>query len=263
MTAVDSENAAFWSELCGTSLATALGITSDDPDALGRFDSAYLGLYPYLLPYVDRLPLDGPILEIGLGYGTLAQYLMDTGVEYRAIDIAEGPVRMVRHRARLAGHADAEVVKGSCLDLPWQAETFVSVVSIGCLHHTGDLPRAVQEVYRVLQPDGVALVMLYNRHSLRQLVQAPLVRLRARGGHAEERVRAMYDANADGTAAPHTDYVSRRDVRQLFSSFATIEIEARNFDPIILPRGRVIPRERLLGNVDRLLGLDLYIVARK
>ena len=76
----------------------------------------------------------------------------------------------------------------------------------------------------------------------------------------------MYDVNTAGEAAPHTDYVSRSDVRQLFGAFSEVSVDAQNFDPLRLPLGRrrvTIPRERLLGNVARVLGLDLYVHARK
>jgi hypothetical protein len=112
--------------------------------------------------------------------------------------------------------------------------------------------------------------MLYHRHSFRQLVEVPFLRvrlalLRGRRDRAlRERVRALYDTNESGEAAPHTDFVSRREVRQLLRDFATVRIEAQNFDTYVLLRGRlVIPRERLLDNVARVLGLDLYIWATK
>ena len=165
---------------------------------------------------------------------------------------------MVRHRLRLAGEDPGDrVLEGSALEVPHASDTFDFVYSIGCLHHTGDLPRSVGEVHRVLRPGGTAVVMLYNRYSARQLQRVVIPGL-LRRGQAPSTVRGMYDTNAAGDAAPHTDYVSRRDVRRLFSDFSDVEIDARNFDP--LP---YVPRRRLLGNVDRLLGLDLYITARK
>jgi hypothetical protein len=69
---------------------------------------------------------------------------------------------------------------------------------------------------------------------------------------------AMYDTNAAGDAAPHVDYWTRGGVRGMFGAFSHLEVDVRNFDST-----RFVPRERLLGNVDRLLGLDLYITARK
>lgn len=268
--AIDQRNRAFWEELCGTEFARRHGIVEITPASLQRFDEAYLAYYPYLGPYLSELPVDGQdVLEIGLGFGTVGQMLAARGARYHGADIAPGPVAMMRDRLRWLGQLDGEaVVQASALELPWPDEMFAFVVSIGCLHHTGDLPRAVSEVHRVLRPGGTAFVMLYNANSFRQLTLAPRGRakvLRARGVSMEQ-VRATYDSNAAGEAAPHTDFVSRRDARRLFGAFSNVRIEAQNFDtlaPTIGGRTIVIPRERLLGNVARFLGLDLYIHARK
>ena len=71
-------------------------------------------------------------------------------------------------------------------------------------------------------------------------------------------MRARYDADSSGEAAPHTDFVSIAEVRDLFSPFRTVEVDRRN-----LSAGRVpIPRDVLLRTrLDRLMGLDLYIRA--
>jgi SAM-dependent methyltransferase len=267
---IDERNQAFWDELCGSSLARSLGITEITPDSVARFDAAYMEHYPYLGRYLSDLPVEGrEVLEIGLGFGTVGQILAARGARYHGADIAAGPVAMMRDRLRWLGQPDeGAVVQASALVLPWEDRTFDFVVSIGCLHHTGNLPTAVHEVRRVLVPGGVAFVMLYNAHSFRQLTRARRERpetLRKKRGRSE-RVRAMYDVNAAGEAAPHTDFVSRRDVRRLFAPFSHVEIAAENFDRVTLPLGRrrvSIPRERLLGNVARVLGLDLYILARK
>jgi ubiquinone/menaquinone biosynthesis C-methylase UbiE len=252
---VDDRNAAFWAELCGTSLAQSIGVTDRTPESLRRFDDAYMGLYPYL-PAQLRAPLEPgeSLLEIGLGYGTVSQRLAEAGFGYHGLDIAAGPVEMVRHRLRMLDVEDAEkrVLQGSALEIPHPDGTFGHVVTIGCLHHTGDLPKAVSEVHRVLEPGGTAMVMLYNRHSLRQLV------LRWRG-LAEERVRAAYDASTGGKAAPATVFVTARQVREeLFARFADVRIERHNFDGT-----RLLPRRLALPTVARVLGLDLYIHARK
>jgi SAM-dependent methyltransferase len=255
----DELNASFWDELCGSALARSIGVEDASEESLRRYDAAYMAQYPYLDRYVpDRL--DGAeVLEIGLGYGTVSSLLMDRGARYHGVDIARGPVDMVRHRARLAGQPLPEqaIVQASALELPHPDSAFDYVVTIGCLHHTGDIQRAVHELHRVLRAGGSAVVMLYNRHSFRQLVK---VRPRALLGraHSDDEVAAFYDANAAGEAAPHVDYVSRADVRRIFSRFSSVRVESRNFD-----NTRFIPRRWLLGNVDRVLGLDLYITARK
>lgn len=267
---IDQRNQAFWDELCGTTTAQTLGITEITPASIARFDEWYTAYYPYLMRYLDDLHVEGRrVLEIGLGFGTVGQALAERGARYTGADIAAGPVAMMQDRLRWLGRGDeATAVQVSALELPWEDESFDVVVSIGCLHHTGDLPRAIGEVHRVLVPGGRALVMLYNAHSFRQLAQAPKQRWRAlrEGRDSGERVRAMYDVNTAGDVAPHTDYVSRRDVRRLFEAFSDVSIEAQNFDlltTLVAGHRVTIPRERMLGNVARVLGLDLYVQARK
>jgi ubiquinone/menaquinone biosynthesis C-methylase UbiE len=175
---------------------------------------------------------------------------------------------MMRFRLERLGRRP-KVIQGSALDIPWGASTFDYVYSIGCLHHTGNLQRAIDEVWRVLKPAGRAIVMLYNENSWRQLVRVKLPlwrqRLQRRGSRTgPEDVRALYDTNSAGDAAPHTDYVSRRDVRRLFARFRRVRTDVQNFDSFYLPYRHIyVPREKCLNNIARILGLDLYITAVK
>ncbi len=268
---IDQQNAAFWDELCGTQLARSLGIEQFSRESLQRFDDTYRSYYPYLGEYVEREDLKGKrVLEIGLGFGTLSHLLASNGCEYYGLDIAPNPVAMVKARLCLLGIDPGHRVReGSALAIPYEDETFDFVYSIGCLHHTGDLIRAIAEVHRVLVCGGKAIVMLYHKHSLRHLVRIPMLKARewwtqASSGDSSQRVRAMYDINAKGEAAPHTDYVSRRDVKRLFSSFSRTRVDSQNMDPLIVLPGRlVIPRHRLLSNLGRVVGLDLYVEACK
>jgi SAM-dependent methyltransferase len=169
-------------------------------------------------------------------------------------------------RARLGEIGQSErapqVVQGSALEIPWPDAHFDAVVSIGCLHHTGDLAGAIREVHRVLGPGGLAVVMVYNSNSLRQLVavrpRAAVGRLRGRG--SDRGARAAYDANAAGEPAPFTEFTSVRGARALFEQFNRVSVVRENMDPL----ARLgIPREKLLGRPAHVLGLDLYVTAVK
>jgi SAM-dependent methyltransferase len=267
---LEQRNAEFWDELCGSGLARQLGLVGRDRQTLEAFDRAYLDFYPYLLGYLDRFKLAGRrVLEIGLGYGTLGQAIIGRGAEYHGLDIAPAPVRMMQHRLALLGTPhDERIVQGSAAAIPFGDRTFDFVYSIGCLHHTGALAASIEEVRRVLVPGGTAVVMLYHANSARQLLRVRLpsavARLRGRPGLSREDVRLMYDSNAEGGAAPHTDFVSRQMVRDLFGNYARVRIEPQNFDDVRIRRRRVISRPRMLGTpLAHWLGLDLYIVASR
>ena len=69
---------------------------------------------------------------------------------------------MMEHRIGLLGVGRGSATQGSALDIPHPDGSFDVVVSIGCLHHTGNLAGAIDEVHRVLRPGGEAMVMVYN-----------------------------------------------------------------------------------------------------
>src|SRR5205085_9538903 len=185
------------------------------------FDEAYFALYPYLLDYFPRPAVEGRrLLEIGLGYGTLGEALARLGADYHGLDIAAAPVAMMSARlARVPGARPEQVMQGSVLELPFEDASFDHVVSIGCLHHTGDLFGAVAECRRVLRPGGRLVMMVYNRRSARRVVLGPVLRARQRlmptGPSADETLRYLYDGHADGDAAPHTDFLSVGELRGL------------------------------------------------
>ena len=103
MSDIDQANIAFWDELCGTHLADVLGITDALPASLKRFDDWFFDFYPYLFDHVRLSELAGTdVLEVGLGYGSVSQKIAESGARFCGLDIAPGPVEMVRHRLRQA-----------------------------------------------------------------------------------------------------------------------------------------------------------------
>jgi SAM-dependent methyltransferase len=265
--AVSAANAAFWDELCGSGFAQTLGITEPTPESLRRFDAAYLAFYPYLLEYVPVATLPGKrVLEIGLGYGTLGQFVAGLGVDYTGLDIAATPVSMMERRLSWLGLGSeaARAVQGSALDLPFEDSSFDMVYAIGSLHHTGDLPRALSEVRRVLRPGGTTVFMVYNARSFRRATMragALKQRLEGRLRNAGAEERARYDTNSAGAAAPHTDFMTRGWLRNELRGlgYSSVRVRARNWDDIWIA-GRHL-RPALLGTADRAMGLDLYVTA--
>jgi ubiquinone/menaquinone biosynthesis C-methylase UbiE len=268
---LDTANAEFWAELCGSRLARAEGVEDASAESLVRFDRAFWDTYPYLERYLPWSSGER-LLEIGLGYGTVGKWLAERGLDYHGLDISPGPVGMMVHRLEMLGvdGAPTRVKQGSALAIPHPDESFDVVVSIGCLHHTGDLAKAIEEVRRVLRTGGQAMVMVYNGHSYRRAVMLP-VQMLLRGAWRDplrraEFVRATYDADAEGTAAPATEFTSVAQIRRLFADFSEVRVRRENFDDFVLNVGGRHPsisRTAFLNNIARIAGLDLYITATK
>ncbi len=186
---------------------------------------------------------------------------------------AAGPVEMVN--SRMQHHQlDGRAVQGSMLECPFPDGSFDCVVSIGCFHHTGDTQRCVDEAWRVLRPGGQAFLMLYNRFSLRQWMDYPRQSTaalwrqltgRPSSVPSTEAQRAAYDTDAEGNAAPETQFFSARDVRRMMRAFHGVRVTKENCDPWIDRKtGRVIrDRMDMLSTVGKWAGLDLYIAGTK
>jgi ubiquinone/menaquinone biosynthesis C-methylase UbiE len=167
--------------------------------------------------------------------------------------------------------ATARARQGDARDMPFDDAAFDYAVSIGCLHHTGDIHRCIREVHRILRPGGQATIMLYRKYSLRMLVLtrvAYLVDKWLKSGRKykdyHEFVKSIYDSDTRGNAAPVTQFSSRRDIERYFSLFSRVKIATENIDDIVLPRTRLgLPRKMALNNIARLVGTDFYVTAIK
>lgn len=265
--ALNRANAEFWNELCGSAFARHLGIKDHSVKSLRRFDQAYLDLYPYLLERVPVSTMAGKrVLEVGLGYGTLGQRIIEAGADYTGLDVAQGPVDMLNRRVQIQS-LSGKATQGSMLDCPFPDESFDIVVSIGCFHHTGSVERCIDETRRVLRPGGKAYFMVYNALSYRQWLRWPRLTLRAALGRersgALEAQRKAYDANSAGAAAPETVFVSARHLRAMLRSFSDYRLWLENCDHITLRGRTLVPRTALLATLGRAAGLDIYVAATK
>ncbi|MCF6199882.1 MAG: class I SAM-dependent methyltransferase [Hyphomicrobiaceae bacterium] len=263
---IDSKNAAFWDNLCGSQLAQQLGIEDDSAQSLKKFDDWYFGYYPYLYTHIPFAKMkDKRVLEVGLGYGTVSQKIAESGADYNGLDIAAGPVGMVNQRMGRGG-LNGKAVQGSILEPPFDAASFDWVVAIGCLHHTGDLTGAIKQVHRLLKTGGEAMIMVYNACSYRQLQNSPITTLKRLYAKPEtiadiadtsgdSKSRGAYDTNDEGDAAPQTEFVSTMELQAMCSDFSQCSIVAENIGEESL--FKKMSRQRAL-KFGKAVGLDLY-----
>ena len=263
---IDSKNAEFWDTLCGSQLAKKLGINDDSKESLKKFDDWYFDFYPYLYTHIPFDEMKGKkVLDVGLGYGTVAQKIAQSGADYRGLDIAQGPVSMANLRIN-RNKLNGEAVVGSILDAPFENETFDWVVAIGCLHHTGNLKKAIGEVHRLLKKGGNAMIMVYNATSYRQYQEnlvgslkrsfiTPKIVENINNETGNEKSRGAYDTNNEGDAAPQTEFVTLKELSMLCSDFSSCSITKENIgeDGIF----KKTSREKAL-KFGAYLGLDLY-----
>lgn len=100
--------------------------------------------------FFELLPAQGrATLEIGCGEGRVARDLAIRGHRITAVDAAPTLLRAARE-----ADPTGEYVLADAAELPFEDGSFDLVVAYNSLMDMEDMPRAVREAYRVLEPCG-------------------------------------------------------------------------------------------------------------
>jgi ubiquinone/menaquinone biosynthesis C-methylase UbiE len=107
------------------------------------------------------------------------------------------------------------VVEGDAENLPFCDKSFDLVYSWGVLHHSPNTANAINEVCRVLRPNGIARIMIYHKYSL----TGYLLWMRY-GLLAGRPLRSLSDIYANYLESPCTKAYSIDEARMLFGEFS-------------------------------------------
>lgn len=128
-------------------------------DGISQMDSFFIWILRLLNPQGGRL------LDISCGEGQLLHFAPRFGLTACGVDISDVAVRIAQKTSRattLAGDAEA---------LPYATGSFDYITNIGSLEHYENMPRAVEEMARVLRVGGTACVLVPNTYGKRWNVQ--------------------------------------------------------------------------------------------
>jgi SAM-dependent methyltransferase len=99
------------------------------------------------------------VLEVGCGPGHLSvRMARDHGLEVTALDLDPAMIERARAYADRSGGVRPSFVVGDAAALPFPDASFDLVVSTMSMHHWADATVGLNEIGRVLRPNGRALV---------------------------------------------------------------------------------------------------------
>ena len=150
------------------------------------------------------------VLEVGCGPGELAERVqVELGAAVVAIDISPRMVELARARG-----VDARL--GDVQHIPFGEDDFDCVIAAWMLYHVPDVPRAVAELARVLEPGGrLVAVTNYVDHlqEARELIGAPARLFTAFSGeNAEELLLAAFNGVECREAGGEISFPTRESV---------------------------------------------------
>ena len=220
------------------------------PDNLRARKSAYvnaLGDDPRQFAF-EAVAAEGPkrVLEVGGGEGELAEWIQDElGVEVVSLDQSAAMVYEQRSKG-----LDARV--GDVQELPFADGEFDVAVAAWMLYHVQDLDRALGELARVLEPDGVLVAVTNAADHLQELWD--LAQRASRIGRFNFR-----SDNGEQVLRGHFAHVERRDARgSVTMDDTTVHRFAESWEALA-PLVRMPP----LGEPVRVTRHSTVFVARK
>lgn len=101
-----------------------------------------------------EIPDDGRVLDIGCGNGWATRLMAEQAQHGRVvgIDISDEMVDLARESSD--GFSNLEFREASAEKLSFAEDEFTHAFSMESLYYYGDIPRALQEISRVLKPGG-------------------------------------------------------------------------------------------------------------
>jgi ubiquinone/menaquinone biosynthesis C-methylase UbiE len=115
------------------------------------------------------------ILELGTGSGSAVHFL-NRDNHYTGTDISPGLLKLAAKRFIKSGFSSPEFYVVSGDDLPFESNSFDLCLCILSLNFIGNVELVIQEVNRILHPDGVLVcsVPVPERNQLRSTIRGEL-----------------------------------------------------------------------------------------
>lgn len=108
------------------------------------------------------------LAEIGAGFGRLA----DLYLGYDQIVLFDYSRTLLQEAVQRWGHDPRFVfVAGNIYQLSLAKASLDTLVMVRVMHHLADVPQALAQIRRVLQPNGVALIEYANKRNLKALAR--------------------------------------------------------------------------------------------
>lgn len=107
---------------------------------------------------------DDKILDVGVGTGRLVIPFVEMGFDTYGIDISEQMLEIVKNKIGYLPNLHLD--KANAKNIPFQDNFFDFVTSYRVIIHIPDYEKVIEEIHRVLKPNGYAIIEFNNKYSL-------------------------------------------------------------------------------------------------
>lgn len=228
--------------------------------------------YPLLSGIIDYASLKGKkVLDIACGTGWSTEQFVRAGADVTAIDLTPKAVELTKKRLELYG-LKANIMVADAETLPFPDNFFDYVLAWGCLMHTPDTQKAIDEIYRVLKPGGRFGAMMYNQYSLHWLYYIVFGKGILKLQLLKYKLQELTNRYTDGAEIGGnmlTKFYSTFQIKEMHRRFKNLQVSIHDSEDMFdyfphrwLPLGRLMPRfiKRFIAEH---LGLDFWVTGVK
>lgn len=215
--------------------------------------------YELIQPYI----VGKNVLEIGYGMGRDHLELVKRGAILSGIDITPQNLEITRAHLDVFGYT-SDLYVGDAENLPFKNNQYDFVYSFGVLHHTPNMEKAIQEVYRVLKPGGRCWIGLYNKNSLfyrGYLVPRYFLEKQWLDMSLKERLSLIEYPNINREIMVRV--TTKRELYGIFNRFKIENIKTRSLNRNSFLVGKTHVSNRMLAVMEKYLGWYNIVIARK
>lgn len=289
-----NEVKSFWnSNPCGSNFI----IYSKGIDFYKKYDEYRYKTESHILNELDLIGFDKKkVLEIGLGQGADSMQIVKRGAMYYGIDLTEESVYRVKERFDFFNCEYKEIIQADARKIPFLDNTFDVVYSHGVIHHSPDIYKISKEIFRVLKPHGIAVVMLYHKNSFNYYISIGLIRriglvflylfpimssfVSKLTGESSERILKHREnlktfgfkylkmdnfihKSTDGPENVYSSVWTKKTAKNLFKDFKSINTKVHFFNERhLMGFQKILPR-KFMQNLSLKFGWHLWIYAKK
>lgn len=207
--------------------------------------------YPLLSNLINYSELkDKKVLDIACGAGWSTEQFVRAGADVTAIDITPRAVQLTKKRLEIYG-LEAKVLIADAENLSFSDNYFDYILAWGCLMHTPDTEKAINEIYRTLKHGGKFGAMMYNKNSFHFkyfiLFGKGILRLKFLK-YSKQELTNRYTDGAEIGGNMLTKFFNKSEIKRMFQKFSKLNVNVYdNYDILdyfphrVIPLGKILP----------------------
>ena len=193
---------------------------------------------------------------VGPGCGEEAMQLhLLSKAKVIGIDISHKSASLTNKFLHKFGDKSGIGIQGDSRFLPIQSNSIDFVFSSGVIHHSPNIEKSINEIYRVLKPNGEFCVALYHKHSV--VWMKFLLKALLRGNWTKQKLN-KYISNqtevawiTDHKKNPHTRLFTKSECLELFKGFNNLHVRSGNFHTpgnLLLKFFSILENSKIMSN---------------